>query len=393
MVFISGALVAAGIYLSCYVAYWCILLTVHFLFPARPPAAGAQNTRFAVVIPAHNEELLLPRLLASIQEQEYPRERLDTFVIADNCTDSTPLTARRPCVTVLERTDQEKRGKGYAIKWALDLIDLAKYDAVLVVDADCFICANALKSLDGALQEERVIQCYSGIGNPDESWFTRLLDVSRTINNDIYSRAKRQLGLSTPLIGTGMCFSTAILRTYGWDAFSVGEDSEYYANLIRNGETVGFDWDAKVYHQESSSLKQATSQRMRWSSGRFGVAWRYGFRLLGEGLVERNAIKFDAGLALVLPNPSLGMNITLLCLFASLLAPPGIAGILPAWFVLLAVAQFAIFVIGVFYTRHPWSKFLSIFIAPAFLAWKLGIDALSILGIGRRRWIRTERKM
>ncbi len=393
MIVVSGAMVLAGIYLSCYVAYWCMLLVVHFLCPVRSAAAGARDTRFAVVIPAHNEELLLPRLLASIQGQEYPSERFDTFVIADNCTDSTAETARRPGVTVLERTDKEKRGKGYAIRWALDTMGLGNYDAVLVVDADCFISANVLKSLDGVLQEKQVIQCYSGVGNPDESWFTRLLDVSRTINNDIYSRAKRQLGLSTQLIGTGMCFSTRILRKFGWDAFSVGEDCEYYANLIRNGETVGFDWDAKVYHQESSSLKQATSQRLRWSSGRFAVAWGYGFGLLAEGLVQRNAVKFDAGLTLILPNPSLGMNVTLLCLAAALLTPPGIGGVLPVWFLLLALSQLAIFVIGVSYTQHRLSKFLSIFIAPAFLAWKLGIDALSLLGVGRKRWTRTERRM
>lgn len=393
MILVSGALMLAGSYLSIYMAYWCILLAVHFILPMRSSTAGTRDTRFAVVIPAHNEELLLPRLLASIQEQDYPVERFHTFVVADNCTDRTAETARGSGVTVLERVDNDKRGKGYAIRWALDRLGLDKYDAVLVVDADCFISANVLESLDGTLQEKRVIQCYSGVGNPEESWFTRLLDVSRTINNDIYSRAKQRLGLSTQLIGTGMCFSSRIIEKFGWDAFTVGEDSEYYANLIRNGETVGFNWNAKVYHQESSSLKQATSQRIRWSSGRFGVAWRYGFSLLVEGLIERNAIKFDAGLTLILPNPSLGMNVTLLCLAAALLTPPGIGGALPAWFLVLALGQLAVFVIGVFYTKHRLSKFLSIFIAPVFLAWKLGIDALSILGVGRKQWTRTERKM
>jgi hypothetical protein len=87
------------------------------------------------------------------------------------------------------------------------------------------------------------------------------------------------------------------------------------------------------------------------------------------------------------------MNVTLLCLAAALLTPPGIEGALPAWFLVLALGQLAVFVIGVFYTKHRLSKFLSIFIAPVFLAWKLGIDALSILGVGRKQWTRTERKM
>lgn len=393
MTFVYAVLALFGIYLSCYVAYWLLLLFVHFFFPMRSSTAGALATRFAIVIPAHNEELLLPRLLASTKNQDYPGERFDTIVVADNCTDSTASAARRHGATVLERFDEENRGKGYAIKWALETINLGKYDAVLIVDADCFISANALGSLDGVIQEKQTIQCYSGVGNPDDSWFTRLLDVSRTINNNIYSPAKQRLGLSSQLIGTGMCFATRILKTFGWDAFTIGEDCEYYAKLIQNGETIGFDWNAKVYHQESSSLKQATSQRMRWSSGRFAVAWRYGFSLLSRGMIERNVVKFDAGLSLILPNPSLGMNITLVCLAVALLATARDGGALAAWFMLLALVQLGVFVVGVLYTKNKLSKFLAIFVAPAFLVWKMGIDALSILGVGRKKWVRTERKL
>jgi 1,2-diacylglycerol 3-beta-glucosyltransferase len=390
---ISAALVLVGIYLSGYAAYWSILLVVHFCFRTKPHRKHPNGARFAVLVPAHDEELLLPRLLSSLSEQRYPRKLFETIVIADNCTDGTAHSARRAGVTVHERFDDTLRGKGYALKWALETIDLDRYDAVLIIDADCFLTEDSLASLAGRLHDAPAIQCYSGVGNPDESWFTRLLDVSRTINNDIYSPAKQRLGLSVQLIGTGMCLSTEILRQFGWDAFTVGEDCEYYAKLVRGGETVGFDWDAKVYHQESTSLRQATSQRMRWSSGRFAVAWKYGFNLLMTGATERNLVKFDAGLSLILPNPSLGMNLTLASLVASLLAEGGSAGLLFGWFLLLALAQLGLFVVGISYTRKKLSKFLAIFIAPAFLVWKMAIDALSVLGLGRKKWTRTERRL
>ena len=393
MIVISSVLVLSGIYLSCYVACWLIVLVTHFSSSVRPSATGALLTRFAIVIPAHNEELFLPRLLASSRNQDYPEELFDTIVVADNCTDSTAEVARHQGATVLTRADEGNQGKGYAIKWALETIDLDKYDAVLIVDADCIISTNTLKDLDGAIQEKQVVQCYNGVANPDDSWFTRLLDVSRVINNEIYHPARRRLGLSSQLTGTGMCFATRILRKYGWDAFTVGEDWEYYAKLIQNGETIGFDSNARVYHEESSSLRQATSQRMRWSSGRFAVVWRYGFRLLSMGVVQRNVLKFDAGLSLILPNPSLGMNVTLLCLGVALLTKANHGTAITLWFFFLALAQLGVFVVGVFYTKNKLSKFLAIFIAPAFLAWKLGIDALSILGVGRKKWVRTERKI
>jgi cellulose synthase/poly-beta-1,6-N-acetylglucosamine synthase-like glycosyltransferase len=392
MIVVSGILVLAGIYLGCYVSYWLVLLINHWVTRAPSLPQGPLSTRFAIVVPAHDEELLIGRLLESTRGQDYPGALFDTIVVADNCTDATAAIARSHGVTVLERFDERNRGKGYAIKWALETIDLGRYDAVLIVDADCTIGANALRCLDGTLQEKSVIQCYNGVGNPDESWFTRLLDVSRTINNRIYSPAKQRLGLSCELTGTGMCFATRTLREHGWDAFTVGEDWEYYAKLISKGETVGFDVDARVYHVESSSLRQATSQRMRWSSGRFAVAWKYGFGLLARGLAERSPVKFDAGLSLIFPNPSLAMNFTLACLAGAFLAVPGHRAVLAVWFLFLALTQLAVFIVGVFYTQNRLSKFLAIFVAPAFLAWKLGIDALSILGMGRKKWVRTERK-
>jgi cellulose synthase/poly-beta-1,6-N-acetylglucosamine synthase-like glycosyltransferase len=270
---------------------------------------------------------------------------------------------------------------------------LEKYDCVLIVDADCFLSSSVLASLDGSMHKHDALQCYSGVGNPDESWFTRLLDVSRTINNDIYSSAKERLGLSTQLIGTGMCLSTRILKTIGWGAFTIGEDCEYYANLMLHGRFVGFDWHAKVFHEESSSLRQATSQRMRWSSGRFAVAWLYAHKLLRTGLWQRNLVKLDAGLTLLFPNPSLGMNLTLLCLTIALLMPTGIGTLIPVWFGLLAMFQFALFLIGVLHTSNRLSKLLAICVAPAFLTWKLAIDALSLLGVGRKKWSRTQRRM
>jgi len=390
---ISGILLLAGVYLSGYVVWWLILLGTHFFSSVCSSPVGVSQTRFAILVPAHDEELLIPRLLESIQSQDYPREKFGTIVVADNCSDGTAEAARGHGASVLERVDDENRGKGYAIKWALEKIDLDQYDAVLILDADCFISNNVLASLDGTLGEAKAIQCYSGVGNPDDSWFTHLLDVSRTINNDIYSRAKRRLGLSCQLIGTGMCFGTQILRKYGWDALTVGEDCEYFAKLIENGETVGFDWNAKVYHQESLSLRQATSQRMRWSSGRLAVAKRYGFALLRAGIKELNVVKFDAGLSLILPNPSLGMNATLLCLAVALLGSGGQIDAFTIWFVLLAAIQFAVFIVGVFYTRNRLKKLLAVLIAPVFLVWKLVIDALSVLGVGRKKWIRTERKL
>lgn len=394
MIIIPSIFIFIGFYISLYVLYFIFIFFSYFILSKLPLKNHNPITNIGIIIPAHNEELLLPRLLESIQQQDYPRQLFNIIVVADNCTDNTADVAKRNGSIVLERFDQEKKGKGYAIKWAIETTNISQHDAIFIVDADSVMCGDALYNLDNMIQEgNRIIQCYNGIGNPDDSWFTRLLDVSRTIGNQIYHPTKQRLGLSSYLMGNGMCFTTNILRKYGWDAFTVGEDWEYYAKLVESGEVIGFARDARVYHRESSSLKQATSQRMRWSSGRFAIAWKYGFRLLAKGLAEHNIVKFDAALPLIFPNPSLGINITLVGLITVLTLPVIQKELFVSWFLALGLIQLGIFIIGVFYTHNKFSKFISIFIAPAFLIWKMVIDIFSVLGIGRKKWVRTERKL
>src|SRR5437870_8318080 len=60
--------------------------------PARPAPPGTLP-RLLVLVPAHNEELVLASCLGSLALQRYPTERLTTVVVADNCSDRTAAIA------------------------------------------------------------------------------------------------------------------------------------------------------------------------------------------------------------------------------------------------------------------------------------------------------------
>jgi cellulose synthase/poly-beta-1,6-N-acetylglucosamine synthase-like glycosyltransferase len=393
MTMVEVALVFFGAYLTLYVLYQLLLFAANALVSDPPPFEPQCVRRFAVLVPAHNEELYLPRLLASLDAQSYPRDRYRVCVIADNCSDGTVASCRPFNAEVFERVDPVNRGKGYAIGWMLARIDNTTCDAVVIVDGDSIVAADFLAQLN--LQIERgdsVIQCYNGVANPGQSWFTRLMDVSRTIANDILHPGKRKLGLSSHLMGNGMCFATQVLRAFGWNAFTVGEDWEYYARLLLSGAHVGYSRHARVYHQESVNLRQASSQRLRWSGGRFQVLRRFAPSLLVAGIRRRSLTCLDASLPLVFPNPSLGMNLTVIGL-AVALAHWAVTGslVLLAWYGVLGFLQFLMFMIGVFHTAEPMASAAAILLAPAFLIWKMGIDVLSMFGMGAKQWKPTRR--
>ena len=260
-------------YLALATVYLLVLATAYFVVKDGEPGDAAPLNRFAVLVPAHNEELLVGTLCKSLLEINYPKEQYEIFLIADNCQDATADIGRQHGVNVLERNDPDHGGKGQALDWGIKQLGLDQFDAVFIVDADNYVDSDVLRELNRLLnQGEQAIQCYNAVGNRDDSGFTQLLYVSRVIGNQLYHQAKHKLGLSSYLMGNGICFRADLLRKKGWTAFSEGEDWEYYAQLIDDQIKIGFAVRAKVFHQESRSLNQATSQRLRWSRGRFAVA-------------------------------------------------------------------------------------------------------------------------
>lgn len=382
-------------YLATATVYLLVLAGAYFVVRKRPAGSADPFNRFAILVPAHNEELLVGNLCESLLHIDYPQEKFEVFIIADNCNDGTANICRQYPVHVLERNDPAHGGKGQALDWGLRQIELKKYDAVFIVDADNFVDAEILSELNRLVnQGEQAIQCYNAVGNRDDSSFTQLLYVSRVIGNQLYHEAKYRLGLSSYLMGNGICFRADLLQKKGWTAFSEGEDWEYYAQLVEDNVMIGFAVNAKVFHQESRSLNQATSQRLRWSSGRFTIAKTLGLRLFLKGVREKNWKIFDASFPLIFPNYSLLVNLTLFSLLLSIFLPSYFS--LKVFFVVsfsgLLLGQLLLFLTGAFIAGSPWRIFCATLYIPVFLVWKSVIDFLSFTGLYReKKWVRTKR--
>jgi len=382
------------IYLVAATSYLICLAFAYFILPERVPGPMEPLNRFAILVPAHNEELLVSTLCQSLQQIDYPKEYYEIFIIADNCNDRTADICSLYPLQVLERHEPDNGGKGQALAWGLQQISLGQFDAVFIVDADNYVDPVILRELSCLLnQGEQAIQCYNAVGNRDDSWFTQLLFVSRTIGNLLYHEAKYRLGLSSYLMGNGLCFKSELLQKKGWTAFSAGEDWEYYAQLVEDNIKIGFAAKARVFHQESRSLNQATSQRLRWSSGRFSIARTLGLRLLIKGVKERNWLVFDASFPLIFPNYSLQINLTLGALFFAFLLP---ASAIKVFFLMsflgLLAGQSLLFLAGAFIAGSPWKIFCAVLYVPLFLMWKSVIDILCFTGLYKgNKWVRTRR--
>ncbi|AIQ11830.1 glycosyltransferase family 2 protein [Paenibacillus durus] len=301
---------------------------------------------FAVLVAAHNEEQVVGALMENLKQLNYPKELYDVFVICDNCTDGTARIVREHGMTACVRTNNNLRGKGYAIEWMLGkLWEMPRqYDAVVMFDADNLAHTDFLMEMNNDLcSGAKVIQGYIDTKNPEDSWITAAYGISYWYINRLWQLSRHNLGMANFLGGTGMCFETNLLKEMGWGATSLVEDLEFTMRSASKGVYPEFNYDAKVFDEKPLTFKASSRQRLRWMQGHFTVARRYFFPLLWQSIKERSLTKFDLALY--------GVNVYIVLLTFlmtavmwidnSLLGGPHIAnlyGHLPLWLSYVAVA-------------------------------------------------------
>ncbi len=256
------------------------------------------NHRYAAVISARNEENVIANLIESIKDQDYPSELIDTYVIADNCTDSTADVARAAGANVLERYNNELVGKGYALDWFFNMLKSEGkdelYDGYIIIDADNVLDRKFVAEMNGVFDNGyRVVTSYRNSKNYGENWITSgyslwFIREARYLNN-----VRMQLGTSCAISGTGFLVSSEIFRENGgWIHHLLTEDIEFTTDCIIKGERIGYCADAMLYDEQPVKFQQSYAQRLRWAKGFYQVFKKYGVKLV-KGIFKGSFACYD----------------------------------------------------------------------------------------------------
>jgi len=386
---------------------YLLLLTVAAWYKSRQTdnPSGEQTNRFLILVPAHNEERLLPELLTNLHQLDYPQSLYAVHVVADNCTDQTAEIARQGGAIAHERVNDAQRGKGFALQWLLQRLQQANepHDAIVILDADSIVSPNFLRVMDGRLARgERVIQAYYAVRNPDQSWAVSLRYAALAVLHYLRPLGRMALGGSAGLKGNGMVFVADILKQHEWSA-SVTEDIEFHMTLVLAGERVMFAPDAVVEAEMPHTLTGSQVQNSRWEQGRLEVARRYIPALLrgaGSAIKQkkygRAYLLFDAVMEHIIPPFALLTGLSGLSLLTALLlffvAPNNSLGLISLILgSLIVVGQIVYIFYGLYLVKAPRKVYEALLYAPVFIVWKIGVYIQVLLGRGDKGWVRTER--
>jgi cellulose synthase/poly-beta-1,6-N-acetylglucosamine synthase-like glycosyltransferase len=393
MHFVPLLCIVLSLLLAAPVAVYCLEVLAGCLPERRQTATKARRLRprLAVIVPAHDEQAGIVATLRSIQSQLEPGDRL--LVVADNCTDQTAEVARTCGAIVLERRDESRRGKGFALAFGLESLAADPPSVVLFFDADCRLAPQTIDTLACEAQNRlRPVQALylcepTSAGGPQQ----RLSALAFRFKNLIRAAGLSRLGGSCHLTGSGMALPWQLVQSVPWASGNLVEDMQLGIDFALAGFPPQFISTAHVHSDLPVSNGGQLAQRRRWEHGFLQTALNQSPALLLQALRRRAWPLMMLGLDLTVPPLAL-LSVGLLVGWLVALAVWLIGcGVMPLVLMTLSGCSFATATLlgWAIHCRDlaPAGLLLQI---PNYFPAKLSLYA-EFLTRRERRWVRTER--
>ncbi len=254
--------------LGIYMIYFGIIAIGIFL-KNKKIEISKEKRKFAILVPARNEETVIRNLLVSLKNQNYDKDKYDIFVLPNNCTDRTEEICNIENVKTL-KFKEKISSKGEVLKLAFNRIEneLKSYDAFLIFDSDNVVHPNFISKMNDAYNAGyKIAQGYRDSKNPSDTWISNTHSLYYWLQNFFFNKARMNLGKSSFLNGTGMMISKEFIKENGYNVSTITEDIELTVQCAINNVKIAFVEDAITYDEQPLKFEDSYKQRKRWSKG------------------------------------------------------------------------------------------------------------------------------
>lgn len=253
--------------IACSVAYVVFFAIISLFYEKKDDIAihasalSNRMAKFLILYPAYKEDRVIINAVEQFLLQHYPTDLYTVAVISDHMQPETNEILKRMPITLLTPTF-EKSSKAKAMQYAINEVK-GDFDNVVILDADNVVRPDFLSQLNVLCTIYDAIQCHRCAKNANND--VAVLDgASEEINNTIFRKAHNRLGLSSALIGSGMCFSYELFKKNVFQLSTAGEDREMEALLLQQEVFIKYAPDIHVFDEKVSSQDNFQRQRMRW---------------------------------------------------------------------------------------------------------------------------------
>lgn len=234
----------------------------------------------SVLVPAHNEGLVLQHTVQALLNFDYPKDRYEIIVINDNSSDNTEeimeqMMADNPDKSLIcISTDKVVGGTGKSNALNIGL-SVAKGSLIAIYDADNTPEPQALRLLVENLVADDKLGAVIGkfrTRNRNASILSRFVNIE-TLSHQCMNQAGRFFFFKLCTIpGTNYVIRRSIIEEAGgWDVKALSEDTEISFRIYRMGYIIKLLPQAVTWEQEPHLLPVWFKQRVRWAKGNLYV--------------------------------------------------------------------------------------------------------------------------
>ncbi|MGF2412502.1 glycosyltransferase family 2 protein [Ferruginibacter sp.] len=259
-----------------------------------------KSRKIAVLIPGYQEDEVIIEVAKSALQQQYPTDLFDVVIIADSFQQET-LTALKTLPIKVIEVSFDKSTKSKALNKGMAALS-SQYDIAVVLDADNVMALDFLSKINAAFEQGFIaVQGHRAAKNTNNSW--AILDaVSEEINNNIFRKGHRVLGLSSAIIGSGMAFKYDYFKQLMSTVTAVGGfDKEIELKMLKAGHKIIYLDDALVYDEKVQKADVFGNQRRRWLSAQLHYFRKDFFNALKHLFLKGNIDYFDKAMQFIQP--------------------------------------------------------------------------------------------
>lgn len=282
-------LIFCAIFSVCFIMQNLHMIVSLFTKRRRYKPAEKQH-KFGYLICARNESKVIGQLIDSILEQDYPKDLMKVFVVADNCSDdhATANICREKGAIVFERFNDVEVGKSWALDYFFKMVkENHEYDdieAFFLFDADNLVSKNYTAEMNKIYDAGfEVATSTRDTKNWSSSMTAACSGIMFLRECLVIHHSRSKMHLSTYVSGTGFYVSRKVLGMFdGWPFHRLIEDIEFSSWCALNKVEIGFNQTAVFYDEQPNKLGEANKQRLRWAKGTSQCFRGYGHKLLAS---------------------------------------------------------------------------------------------------------------
>mgnify|MGYP000977057834 CR=1 FL=1 len=286
--------------------------------------------KVTIVVPAHNEDVVIAQTAKAILDMNYPHDRVELLLFADNCSDNTYAE----CLSVQAMSEYagrnltiiDRTGTGGKAGVLNDALKMATGEYICVYDADAMPEKNALYFLVKEVMKdpERHVASFgrNKTRNANQNFLTRCINQEIVVTQRVHHVGMWHLFKIGRIPGTNFIIQTDFVKSIGgWKNGALTEDTDISFKIMQSGKLIALAYNSEAFQQEPETLKSYYMQRKRWAKGNYEVVLSNFKHLFGRAnwrvkleVFNYSCVFFWFNFAIVLSDLIFLANVLAICL-------------------------------------------------------------------------------